>query len=70
MMTTEFVAHAGFIIAVFALIVGCGALWHSRTNRRVLIKILQEKPGEARNILFFETGSDVHGLHKNRKSSC
>jgi len=55
MTTTELVAHAGFIIALIALGFGIGAYRHSRTNRRVIMKILQRRLNEARQILLQET---------------
>ncbi|MBP9728200.1 MAG: hypothetical protein KBD27_02370 [Candidatus Moranbacteria bacterium] len=55
-MTTEFVAYVTLAIAIMALAVGIGTYRHSRTNRRVIMKILQRRPEEARKILFQETG--------------
>jgi hypothetical protein len=56
-MPIEFIIATTFFISIIALVVGCGALWHSRTNRRALRKLIEGNTGQAW-IILAEAASD------------
>lgn len=57
-MSTDTIA---LVCAALALVIGLGALWHSRTNRRALLAILRDENHRARMLIDHEYRESMTG---------